>query len=410
MLRGLAFDSLPAHVIGTGTDSTGRTVDLQRLGNTLAGRYEDVIMERAAGSTTWGTPRPADSRPAGYMGPWIEPAAPAMQAEAPADNTDPFVMLGQLRDTEMQQVTPLFDRQEEAFKLQIGKIKGDLFKQYNIEFEGLQGLGLDRDQLRTRDQQLRTKYKMAYAKATSEIEPAMQELSLERQKAIAKVEAAHAERSLRISQVQALADKGLIDPVAAKQEQLGIMGYSVPISTLRPPTTAEQMQELDALTKSVQDTALRVKEEQGRVYEDVGVGSEAEWVRVDDPARIAELRSAKQMYDRTRAAKQELALQEGRKRGLLDVGSTAASPIAAAVKTARPAPSPSQMRGMGAFGAGAASAAYGLNSYDATAPDISPYLAKARNKGATPDDLVKLTAILRSGDQQRIQTALSRLE
>jgi hypothetical protein len=293
--------------------------------------YRDTDMQRTPDST---------GRPVVEM-------APASQGPA-VDDTDPFVMLGQLRDTAMKQVTPLFDAQEQALKGQIGKTKADLYKQYLVEAEGLNGLGLDQEQIQKRHQQLKTKYKMAYAKATSEIEPAMQELALERQKATARVEAAHAERSLRISQVQALVDKGLIDPVAAKQEQLGILGYSVPLSTLQPPTVAEQMRELDGLAKSVQDTALRFKEENGKAYEDVGTGSEAEWVRVTDPRRVKELRAARDLFDRARDAKQELAIQEGRKRGLLDVARDTASPIAAAVKTYRPA-SP-KMWAMGGIG------------------------------------------------------------
>jgi hypothetical protein len=202
---------------------------LQRLGNTLAGRDEDVIVEN-------GVISPVGSRPAGYTGPWIEQAqqATAPVAAQPADNTDPFAMLDQLHEMGLKQVTPLFDSQEQVLTSQVGKIKGDLYKQYLVEVEGIDGLGLDREQTQKRLQQLKTKYKMAYTKSTSEIEPAMQELALERQKAVSHVDAAHAERTLRVNQVQALADKGLIDPTAAKQEQLGILGYNVPISTLRP--------------------------------------------------------------------------------------------------------------------------------------------------------------------------------
>lgn len=339
-MRGLAFDSLPAHVVGSGTDSTGRTVDLQRLGNTLAGRDEDVIVEN-------GGIRPADARPAGYAGPWVEMAPTAVQGPATVD-TDPFTMLDQLRDVGLKQVTPLFDSQEQMLKAQIDKTKGDLYRQYLVEAEGLNGLGLDAEQLGKKQQQLKTKYKMAFTKATIEIEPQMQALAMERQKAVARVDAEHAERRLRIQQVQAMADRGLVDAAAAKQEQFGILGYSIPLSTIQPSTPIEQMRELEYVAKSVEDTALRFKEEKGGAYEDVGTGSESEWKKVTDPQRISELRAAKDLYDQAVSAKRQLAAQHGRKLGLVDVARSAASPIAAAVKTYRPT-SP-KMWAMGANG------------------------------------------------------------
>jgi len=298
MLRGLAFDSLPAHVIGTGTDSTGRTVDLQRLGNTLAGREENVIVEN-------GVPRPADSRPAGYIGPWIEPAStPAASTPTTGgqDITDPFVVLDQIHQARMSAGKPLFESQA-------AQINGELQQQYALEKKQY-----DVEMSYAKDdaakQQIAKRYAVRKAKIQGQLEPAQQELTAKQQTWEAKISADREKQATKLQLLQALGQKYGWDPKDVLREQYQTLGVPVPQSLLGEDGGSTPVQRLNTL-RPIYSELLK----QSAQYRNTPTG----WKVFDADAKERYPHNPEQWY-KTKATPEQAAEAEDVYGQLSDVG------------------------------------------------------------------------------------------
>jgi DNA-binding protein H-NS len=217
-----------------------------------------------------------------------------------------------------------FDQQEQMLKGQMGGIKNDLTKLYEVEAAGVSQLGLDAQQLQRRYQQLQTKYKLAYAKQSSEFEPAIQEVTAKRQTAMAEVQAKFAATRIKQNTYQEMIDDGTITPEEGRKRQFAAMGVNY--DSPDPPTPKERLAELRQYQTALTDVMLNTRRnKKGNIEEYMGSAGSPEW-EVVPPDRAAEIEKTWQVNNGIVDEIERVATAAGVKMGLADTGRTAMAP------------------------------------------------------------------------------------
>ena len=153
---------------------------------------------------------------------------------------DPFELLGQQHQQQLEGIENLFVDDEQRIYSSAQHNLNVAWQKYNIELRYLEGSNLKIDEKRKRLNQLNQKYELAFTTIKEKIRPDVDNLNSQKQNLIQKAEYNQMLKQTRLNQIRELVDKEVIqDPYAALQEQLQILGYSYPISALKPPTEEE---------------------------------------------------------------------------------------------------------------------------------------------------------------------------
>jgi hypothetical protein len=320
-MPGLPFFKMPAAQAGD-----------VRLGGMLGGEmgtpvYSEQDYQR--------TPDPS-GRPVVEMAPSPTPAQTTLPTQAaPGTDTDLFAMNDQLRDVQSQPIANFYQQREAAIRGGLQQELDAKKREYEIE----RGYVKSPEERAT----LEKKYDLIVERLRSGAAPDLQAISSQAQQAKMKLDLDHAERALRLQQVQSMADKGLIDPDVAKQEQFGIMGYSIPLpQTQRAQTPIQRLGELrpiysDLLKQSGQykkyPTGWRVYDESA--HERYRNSPDRWYPTAATPNQVAEAEDIHTQLRDVRVQIDELNATVGRRPSLVE--STVDSPMAAAVRLAKTA-------------------------------------------------------------------------
>ena len=165
---------------------------------------------------------------------------PAAQQQG-AQGIDPFELLNQQHSQQMEQIENLFAGGEDEIYSKAQYNLDTLWQKYNIELRYLQGTKLKADEKRKKLNSLNQKYELAFTTAKERVRPDVDKLNQQKQQLLQRTESGRMVKETRLNQIKDLVEKGIIqDPYAALQEQLQVMGYSVPLSALKPPDPMEQ--------------------------------------------------------------------------------------------------------------------------------------------------------------------------
>jgi len=168
---------------------------------------------------------------------------PALSFEQlPAQQSfDPFELLNQQHSQQLEQIENLFAGEEQRIYSGAQYKLDTLWQKYNIELRYLRGSKLKADEKRKKMNQLNQKYELAFTTAKEKIRPDVDTLNNQKQQMLQRIESNRTAKETRLNQIKDLIDKGIVqDPYAGLQEQLQIMGYSVPLSALKLPDPMKQ--------------------------------------------------------------------------------------------------------------------------------------------------------------------------
>lgn len=240
------------NVIGGVTDASGNTLKMVTLGNTRTGQDETLFSMN-------GQLSPLDARPQGMAGrPWVgfsaDPTPDPTQTPQGQDNEYVSVLNRQF-DAQGSELDTHFSGQETAIRQQFQNLLENLQGEYQIERKYIEQTPMDPKQREAGVQQLNLKYEKQIYKLKSEAEPYFAELKQKRDTAMFQLESKRTEGLQRLQLVRELSDKGMItDPAAAVQEQLQVVGVSLPLTALKQPTQRRQLgdiqSELDAVSRA----------------------------------------------------------------------------------------------------------------------------------------------------------------
>lgn len=241
------------NVIGGVTDASGNTLKMVTLGNTRTGQDETLFSMN-------GQLSPLDARPQGMAGrPWVgfsaDPTPDPTQTPQGQDNEYVSVLNRQF-DAQGSELDTHFSGQETAIRQHFQNLLENLHGEYQIERKYIEQTPMDPKQREAKVQQLNLKYEKAIYKLKSEAEPHFAELKQKRDAAMFQLESKRTEGLQRLQLVRELSDKGMItDPAAAVQEQLQVVGVSLPLTALKQPTQRRQLgdiqSELDAVSRAL---------------------------------------------------------------------------------------------------------------------------------------------------------------
>jgi len=163
-------------------------------------------------------------------------------AQLQPQEIDPFELLNQQHTQQLEGIENLFAGEEQRIYTNTQYALDTLKQKHRIELEALEKSRrqLKPEAYRQRLIELDRKHKLQIVTAKEKIRPDVDALTNQRQNLVQKAEYNRALRETRLNQIKELAEKGVIqDPYAALQEQLQVLGYSYPISALKPPSEQE---------------------------------------------------------------------------------------------------------------------------------------------------------------------------
>jgi hypothetical protein len=100
-------------------------------------------------------------------------------------------------------------------------------------------------------------YEKAWRDIKRTIQPDLDELAAKRKEALDKLESDRAEKCTRLQEIQARAEKGQLDPAAAKRTQFDILGISLPASAFQ--SSEDRQMQTETEPAPPQDQAPTVK-------------------------------------------------------------------------------------------------------------------------------------------------------
>ncbi len=181
-----------------------------------------------------GREAPQSNRESGTMTPaGSVPEIPMSAGAAPAD-LDPFAALDKQYEAQRTAETARFDEAEARVKARIQPALDASMAKYKRDLENLEQMSLSAEQKNHWHKQLGAQFEKTRLDIKRAIQPELEELAAKRQEALDKLEADRAEKRGRLEEIQTRAEKGQLDPMAAKRAQFEILGISLPDSALQP--------------------------------------------------------------------------------------------------------------------------------------------------------------------------------
>jgi hypothetical protein len=159
---------------------------------------------------------------------------------------DPFVVLDEQWEARQVAQTAWFDEAEARIRARVQPALDASVANHKRDVEDLDGKNLNMDQKTQWNKQLNVQYEKARLGIKRTIQPDLDKLTAERREALEKLESDRAEKRTRLQEIQALAEKGQIDPIAAKRAQFEILGISLPPSAF--PSSPERQEQTDTKT------------------------------------------------------------------------------------------------------------------------------------------------------------------
>jgi hypothetical protein len=156
---------------------------------------------------------------------------------------DPFALLDKQCEAQRMTETARFDEAQAGIKARIQPALDACDAQYRSDMEALGRKDLTADQKGQWNRQLNTQYEQARLGIKRTIQSDLDELAAKRKEASAKLESDRAAKRARLQEIQALAEKGQIDPSAAKRSQFEVLGISLPPSAFPSSEAAGDRQE-----------------------------------------------------------------------------------------------------------------------------------------------------------------------
>lgn len=172
------------------------------------------------------------------------PVLPLQQLPGQQEQSfDPFELLNQQHTQQLQQIEDLFAGVENETYSKVQYKLNTLWQKHQVERQLLESQKkyLKPEVYQQRRNQLYTKQRLALITAKESVRPDIDKMNEQKQGLMKRLENDRATKEMRLKEIKDLIDKGVIqDPYAGLQEQLQILGFSYPISALKPPSLAEQ--------------------------------------------------------------------------------------------------------------------------------------------------------------------------
>ncbi len=155
---------------------------------------------------------------------------------------DPFELLNQQHTQQLAGIEDMFAGEEQRVYADVQYQLNTLRQKHQVELATLEKLRryLKPEVYQQRLIALSNKHNLQVITAKEKVSPDVDKINAQKQDMFKRAEFNRATKEVRLNQIRELAEKGIIqDPYAALQEQLQIVGYSYPISALRPPDPME---------------------------------------------------------------------------------------------------------------------------------------------------------------------------
>lgn len=170
---------------------------------------------------------------------------------------DPFAVLDRQYEAWQAAVTARFDGAEARVRASVQPALDASVAEHKREVENLDRMNLNANQKMQRNGQFNVKYEKARLDIKRTIQPELDELAVKRRDALARLESDRAQKRTRLQEIQALAEQGQIDPIAAKQAQFEVLGISLPPSAFQTPQ--ERRVQTDAQTAPPKEATPKVQ-------------------------------------------------------------------------------------------------------------------------------------------------------
>ncbi len=172
---------------------------------------------------------------------------------------DPFAVLDKQYEAQRTAETARFDEEETGIRARIQPALDASEAKYRSDMEALDRKNLTAAQKSEWTKGLSTQHERAWLEIKRTIQSDLDEWAARRKEALAKLESDRAAKRARLEEIRALAEKGQIDPVAAKRSQFEALGISLPDSAFQAPEAAGDRQgQPDPQTAGPQDPTPKV--------------------------------------------------------------------------------------------------------------------------------------------------------
>ncbi len=152
---------------------------------------------------------------------------------------DPVALLDKQYEAQRTAVTARFDERESDTKAPIQPALDACDAKYRSDLAALSRKNLTADQKGQWTRELSARYEKARLGIKRTIQSDLDELAAKREEALATLESDRAAKRTRLQEIQAMVEKGQIDPGAAKRSQFEVLGISLPPDTSQSSKAAE---------------------------------------------------------------------------------------------------------------------------------------------------------------------------
>ncbi len=162
------------------------------------------------------------------------PQKSPMVQPLPAD-LDPFAALDKQYEAARTAEIARFDEAEARLRASVQPALDAYLAEHKRKIESLDRITLNTDQKVQWNRQFNAQYEKARLDFQRTLQPNLDELAVKRNAALAKLASDRAQKRTRLQEIQALAEKGRIDAIAAKRSQFEVLGISLPPSAFQAP-------------------------------------------------------------------------------------------------------------------------------------------------------------------------------
>jgi len=158
-------------------------------------------------------------------------------AQLQPQEIDPFELLNQQHTQQLEGIENLFAGEEQRIYSDVQYQLNALQQKHQVELATLEKLRrhLKPEVYQQRLIALSNKHNLQVITAKEKVRPDVDKIDAQKQDMFRRAEFNRAIKEVKLNQMRELAEKGVIqDPYAALQEQLQVLGYSYPISALKP--------------------------------------------------------------------------------------------------------------------------------------------------------------------------------
>ncbi len=148
---------------------------------------------------------------------------------------DPFAALDRQYEAARTAEIARFDEAEARIRASVQPALDGSLAEHKRNIENTDRITRYTDQKVQWNRQFNAQYERARLAIQRTIQPNLDESAVQRKEALAKLESDRAQKRTRLQEIQALAEKGRIDAIAAKRSQFEVLGISLPPSAFQAP-------------------------------------------------------------------------------------------------------------------------------------------------------------------------------